>query len=238
MVLSIAPLLESRVYVVGDVHGCRRELLLMLESFIARSLFTPKDTMVFLGDYIDRGEDSKGVIDTLLELRKGFPFVYFLLGNHEHLLWGYLNGAVSREHYEKCGGASCLLSYGADPSKGYQSHAALIPGTHMQFLDNLLAGVIVDNFVLVHAGVHPHRSLADQSIDDILWIREQFLNSSTILPQTVVFGHTPMRDVFYHLPWKIGIDTGLVYDNKLSVLELRSLQCFQIARGGNHVHGR
>jgi serine/threonine protein phosphatase 1 len=93
----------------------------------------------------------------------------------------------------------------------------------------------VEPFLCVHAGVQPTKPLEQQSDEELFWIRDEFILNRHRLPYTVLFGHTPQREVLYHLPFKIGLDTGLVYGNKLSCLEIEEKVLFQISRGSRRI---
>jgi serine/threonine protein phosphatase 1 len=111
-----------------------------------------------------------------------------------------------------------------------------IPADHLEFLLNLKNYWVERSFLCVHAGIHPSKPLAAQSQVDLLWIRHEFISSSHRLPYTVVFGHTPQREVFYDLPAKIGIDTGVVYGGRLSCIELDEKMQFQVERGARQIN--
>src|SRR2546425_917412 len=106
-----------------------------------------------------------------------------------------------------------------------------LPPAHLEFLEGLLPWFIADRFLLVHAGIRPGRPLEQQVSEDILWIREEFIHKPHDLPHTVVFGHTPRREIFVDLPYKIGIDTGCVYGGRLTAIELTEGVVYQGAPG-------
>ena len=228
-----------KCYVIGDVHGCLSELASLVESLpLERG-----DTVVFLGDYIDRGPDSKGVIDYLVGLRRrGGQQTVFLRGNHEDMMLSYMG--LSGHHGDSFlmnGGLETLASYGvAAPARspgaadGERLLAAL-PPEHAEFFMKLDPWYFVDGFLCVHAGINPQRSWEDQADEELIWIRHEFITNAHALPQTILFGHTPMREVFFDLPYKIGLDTGLVYGNALSCLELTGRTLYQIRNGGRQV---
>jgi serine/threonine protein phosphatase 1 len=198
----------------------------------------PADRLVFLGDYIDRGPDSKGVVDYLINLAKtSNNEIVFLKGNHEDMLLSYLgfNGNYG-EMFLANGGHATLASYGIHPMAISRDGAmARIPANHLDFFLSLQNYVVCDSFLCVHAGVQPLRSLADQSEIDMLWIRSEFIANPHQLPYTVIFGHTPQREVLFDLPSKIGIDTGVVYGRKLTCIELDGKELFQVDRGVRQV---
>lgn len=216
-------------YVIGDIHGCLEELARLMESLPLKS----SDRLIFLGDYIDRGPDSMGVINYLLGWRNRQDVdMVFLKGNHEDMFLSYIG--LSGNHGDAFlfnGGNATLASYGISPTESAARISSAIPASHLEFFDSLKAFFTVDSFLCVHAGVHPRKTLGQQSEEEMLWIRESFIHHAHSLPYTVVFGHTPQRDILFHLPYKIGLDTGLVYGNQLSCLEVTERNLFQIKRG-------
>jgi serine/threonine protein phosphatase 1 len=224
----------ARSFVIGDVHGCLEELERLLDAIEP----TTADTVCFLGDYVDRGPTPRGVIDRLIRLAREVPNCVFLKGNHEDMFLSFL-GEPGRhgDAFLWNGGDATLASYGLSGATGPEV-AALLPPAHREFLRALRTHAYVAGFLCVHAGVRPTRPLAQQSEEDLLWIREDFLRVPHPFPYTVLFGHTPHRDVWLDLPCKIGLDTGVVYGNLLSCLEIESRQVWQVGRGALAVRRR
>jgi len=110
-----------------------------------------------------------------------------------------------------------------------------IPTDHLNFFKNLRSYFLTPSFLCVHAGIHPQKPLANQTDEELLWIRNAFIYRSHGLPYTVLFGHTPQPTVLYDLPYKVGLDTGLVYGNMLTCLEVDEKNLFQIGRGKSRV---
>ncbi|HEU4639131.1 MAG TPA: metallophosphoesterase family protein, partial [Candidatus Binatia bacterium] len=198
-------------YVIGDIHGCADETQRLIDALpLARG-----DHLVFLGDYIDRGPDSRGVVSYLLSLQQhhGEIELVFLKGNHEDMLLSYLG--LSGRHGDMFlinGGKATLASYGLAADNLSARHAlSVIPSSHLEFYQRLKNYHSMDSFLCVHAGIHPQKALAEQSDEELLWIRNAFIYRPHGLPFTVLFGHTPQAAVFYDLPYKVGLDTGLVY---------------------------
>ena len=228
-----------KAYAVGDIHGCLAELVALVESLPLDS----DDTLVFLGDYIDRGHESREVVDFLLRFRaRTAAKVVFLRGNHEDMMLSYLG--LSGRHGDMFllnGGVATLKSYGIDakrspyPLEDGRRFVHHLPEEHIRFFENLELHYFIDDFLFVHAGVQPLRSWPEQDGEALLWIRHEFITNPHKLPYTVVFGHTPMQSVFFDLPHKIGLDTGLVYGNLLSCIELTEHCLFQVARGKRKV---
>jgi serine/threonine protein phosphatase 1 len=219
-----------RVFAIGDVHGCVDELTTLLTRLAPQA----DDKLVFLGDYIDRGPAPKGVIDRLLGLRESVPCV-FLKGNHEDMFLDFLGlGGRYGDAFLYNGGGATLRSYDCDGCDVDQV-AARLPDAHREFLLQLQTYHRDGDFLFVHAGVRPGLSLAQQSDEDLLWIREDFTTQPHDLGCTVLFGHTPYREVLIDLPYKIGLDTGLVYRNKLSCFESTTHTLYQVGRGDQQV---
>jgi serine/threonine protein phosphatase 1 len=213
---------KGKIFAIGDIHGCNNELKRLL-SLIDSDPLT--DKIVFLGDYIDRGPDSRAVIDTVLDFKKTFPDAICLRGNHEELfLDSYLN-EKNVELYLFNRGASTLHSYGV--SIADFPAVKFLPEEHLQFFTNLPLYYETDDYIFVHAGLRPKISLEEQSPEDILWIRSEFINSRWDFGKTVIFGHTPLSEPLIEKN-KIGIDTGAVYGGHLTCLELPSLKIIQV----------
>lgn len=226
-----------RSYVIGDIHGCVDELI----RLIAQLPLVPSDRLIFLGDYVDRGPDAKAVLDYLIELEQQARYeCIFLKGNHEDMFLGYLGLQGShRDMFLYNGGRATLASYGVVLGGESSSNTlSFIPESHVAFLSKLKMYYSIGDFLCVHAGINPLKGLGEQAFDELLWIRHEFIYNRHLLPYTVIFGHTPQNDVLIDLPYKIGLDTGLVYGNKLSCLELRDKLLFQLGRGEKKVKQR
>ncbi|MGH7771226.1 MAG: metallophosphoesterase family protein [Candidatus Binatia bacterium] len=220
-------------YVIGDIHGCLNELACLLENLPLE----PFDRLIFLGDYVDRGPDSKGVVSYLIEWqRKGDQETIFLKGNHEDMFLSYL-GLPGRygEMFLINGGGATLASYGVSSDSSPEQALSLIPESHLEFFKGLKNYYLTEPFLCVHAGIHPSKPLSQQIEEELLWIRDEFILNRHPLPYTVLFGHTPRTEVLFDLPYKVGLDTGLVYGNELSCLELHEKVLFQIGRGKRKV---
>jgi serine/threonine protein phosphatase 1 len=170
--------------------------------------------LIFLGDYIDRGPDSKGVIDFLLELMSESENIQCLMGNHESMFLDFLSG-LDISTFLINGGESTLRSY-------YIDGETIIPQEHIHFINNLQILVELQDYCTVHAGFRPGLQIKDQSIDDMIWIREPFIYSKYDFGKKIIFGHTVFYDPLI-MDNKIGLDTGAVYGNKLTCLELPDL---------------
>ena len=205
------------IYAIGDIHGCKDSLVELVNKIPLKQ----EDTLVFLGDYIDRGPDSKGVIDFLLNLSKEHEKTVFIKGNHE---WMFKEFYIKRdpdswELWEYNGARKTLESYGDIDN---------IPPEHLKFIETTKIYHIEGKYFFVHGGVKPNVKIEDQREKDMLWIRDEFIYSKAPLKgYVVVFGHTPMEEPLIQSD-KIGVDTGCVYGGKLSCVRLEDKKIFQV----------
>ena len=203
---------SGRVIVIGDIHGC----LDMVKRLIDKIDWQPdKDRLIFLGDYIDRGENSKGVVDFILALTRCSSRVECLIGNHEALFLDYLNGR-DRRLFLSNGGWLTVEGYLAEKS---EEDGPLVPPDHMSFYLSLKTYIELEDYYIVHAGFKPGVTIKDQQQTDMIWIRDQFIYTNYDFGKRVIFGHTPFDEPFI-MENKIGLDTGAVYGNRLTCLEL------------------
>ncbi len=201
-------------YVIGDIHGC----LAPLQALMAKLPIRKNDDLLFIGDYIDRGPDAKGVVDYVLDLRRSRQGkVICLMGNHEWMLLNYLDGTDPVSWLQN-GGHATLASYGGEHK---------IPPAHLEFFRNLSPVHRTEEYLFVHAGIRPGVPLEQQNPEDMLWIRREFYLAAVHFAPPVVFGHTPLREVML-LPDRIGIDTGCVYGGKLTCLVLPGREVIQV----------
>ena len=202
----------NKIFAIGDIHGCYDQLVALLKKI---PINFKQDTLVFMGDYIDRGPQSVEVVDYLIELKKRVPGIIFLKGNHEDMLEKYLDG-TDRFTYLLNGGQQTLDSY---LSRSTNTGAHPIPPDHMEFFKSLQLVYETENYIFVHAGLRPKVALDSQETEDMLWIRDKFLNSRFDFGKPVIFGHTPLGKPLVTSN-KIGIDTGAVYGNELTCIQL------------------
>ncbi|HOO40203.1 MAG TPA: metallophosphoesterase family protein [Syntrophales bacterium] len=214
---------QGKIYAVGDIHGC----LSHLERLIGKLPIRPEDVLVFIGDYIDRGPDSKGVVDYVLDLQKKCCTTVCLMGNHEQMFLDYLAGR-KREMFLYNGGVETLISYGMTGRR--KMELSDLPPGHAEFYGRLRHDYETDDFIFVHAGLRPGIPLSNQDPDDLLWIRFEFIRSDFDFGKTVIFGHTVLsRTEPFRAAKKIGIDTGAVYGGRLTCLELPDMKLFQVS---------
>ena len=208
---------DLRIYAIGDVQGYS-DLLGRLAGRIEADLRQNRPDRalaIFVGDYIDRGPDSAGVIERLAT--GGFPIPFETLrGNHEDMMMRAMVSLESMDHWCQSGGIETLQSYGIDmgarPSLGnliqaQQDIIQALPDAHLQFLEETRLTREVGDYFFVHAGVRPGVALDRQRTDDLLWIRDEFLMSDYDFGKTIVHGHTPHRRP-ENQPRRINVDTG------------------------------
>jgi serine/threonine protein phosphatase 1 len=210
----------ERIFAVGDIHGCLDKLISLMGVI---GIDPKKDTLLFIGDYIDRGAQSKEVVDYLIDLARRQSRVILLKGNHEVMLRLYLGG-TDRFSFLANGGQATMDSYLKGHSRAVDNP---IPDTHLNFFDSLRPYYETDQYIFVHAGLKPNVPLEEQHEGDMLWIRDEFIYSDFDFGKRVIFGHTPFREplVLYN---KIGIDTGAVYGNKLTCVELPAVKFYSV----------
>jgi len=212
----------KRTFVFGDIHGCHRSLIALLD-LAAPDMST--DTLIFLGDYVNRGPDSRRVIDHLLALRRQSRRVITLMGNHEQMFLGFLQGEES-EVFLRNGGEETLESYGIKKPLPTVP-VGLFPPDHVAFVNDLMLYWEDDEYIFVHAGLQPGVHLSQQSPAWLLWARDRFIHSNHDFGKRVIYGHTPFDQPKVE-DNKIGIDTGAVYGGKLSCLVLPEMRFISV----------
>lgn len=203
----------GRLLAVGDIHGCLHHL----ERLMSQVRPTPVDRVVFLGDYIDRGPDSRLVLDYLIDFGRRFPRTVFLKGNHEEMFLDFIAGRNQMLYFLN-GGETTLANY-------QDGEKLRIPQAHLDFMAGLRLFFESDRFIFVHAGLRPGLPLHEQSEKDLLWIREEFLHSDYDWGKSVVYGHTPRLSTLL-TPNRIGVDTGAVYGRVLSCCDVEKRTCW------------
>lgn len=213
----------GKIFAIGDIHGCISHLDRMVAML---DIDKEEDTLVFVGDYIDRGPDPKGVIDYIIDIRKNLKNVVCLLGNHEEMFLNYCLDRRNEDLYMYNGGLRTLASYGLFP-KGTEE--LILPPNHREFFASLRTYHETDNYIFVHAGLRPGIPLDRQDRNDLLWIRFEFIKSPYDFGKTVVYGHTPVSlDKPLIDENKVNIDTGAVYGGRLTCIELPEMKIYQV----------
>tara|TARA_R110002124_G_scaffold172973_2_gene340531 strand:+ start:585 stop:1352 length:768 start_codon:yes stop_codon:yes gene_type:complete len=220
-----------RVYAIGDVHG-RNDLLQRLLDKIVKDdgeRGAVESEIIFLGDLVDRGPDSAGVIDTAMQARETLGNVRFLMGNHEEVYLAAASGdEKSVRFFNRIGGRETILSYDITMKEYMELDMTqlalripeLFPREHVDFVSGFEDQIIVGDYAFVHAGIRPGVPLSEQRQKDLRWIREEFLSASEAHEKVIVYGHTINDDVV-ETGTRIGIDTGAYYSEKLTALALQ-----------------
>jgi serine/threonine protein phosphatase 1 len=218
---------QVRLYAVGDIHG-RADLLEKINRKIDAHLeknACARHLRIFLGDYVDRGPDSRGVIEGLIAIEQRSEAV-FLRGNHETFIAEFINNPAVLPTWRSLGGLETLASYGVfsplnpDPERQLRLAAefsAALPPSHVQFLDRLRPCFAFDDVFFAHAGVRPGVPLVSQAETDLFWIRDEFLLYRRLFEKLVVHGHTPVRTPDVQ-PNRINVDTGAYVTGQLTCL--------------------
>ncbi len=206
-----------RVYAIGDIHGCLAQLE-HLHREIVRDLLarpTAAPLLVHLGDYIDNGPDSAGVIELLVAHPPPIPAIN-LLGDHERMLLDALNGdRAAATDWQWAGGKAALASWSLDPDLPREQWEAALPATHVAFLRSLRRTHREGDYLFVHAGIRPGVALEEQTLDDLVSIRQPFLWTEQPLGMIVVHGHSSNPSVV-RTDNRIGLDTGAGMGGKLT----------------------
>jgi serine/threonine protein phosphatase 1 len=223
-------------YAIGDIHG-RSDLLGPMIDRLEAEHPAPDPAappiVVFLGDYVDRGPDSRGVIEMLMQRRpRGFERRY-LLGNHEAMLLKFIQDPIENRHWLTQGGMPTLISYGVPVPPAVASRAALkeagdlfrdaMPPDHLEFILGLERYVVLGDYAMVHAGIDPNKPMQSQTDAELLWIRKKFLENRRRHDYMIVHGHTP-TDAPYKDERRIGVDTGAYASGRLTAVKLHGVE--------------
>ena len=214
-----------RVYAIGDVHG-RNDLLQQLLQKIVMDdgeRGAAKSEIIFLGDLVDRGPDSAGVLETAMQLKATAGNVRFLMGNH-----AATGDEKSVRFFNRIGGRETILSYDISMKEYIELDMVqlakriptLFPQEHVDFVSGFEDQIVVGDYAFVHAGIRPGLPLSEQRKKDLRWIREEFLATEAAHEKVIVYGHT-ISDEVVEAGNRIGIDTGAYYSNKLTALALQ-----------------
>ena len=232
------------IYAIGDIHGQMAELdrvLSLIETDGGQDA-----RIVFLGDYTDRGPDSRAVLDTLIHGQDTDRNWTFLKGNHDRMFEWFMQDPIRHDPYmmvelywlhDRLGGDTTLASYGVDASghrreKDVQADAHdAVPARHIDFLQGLHLNHIAGDLMFVHAGIRPGVPLAKQTEEDMLWIRQEFHNSTATHPKLIVHGHTPVK-VATHYGNRVNLDTAAGYGQPLTAAVFENGQVWTLTDQG------
>ncbi len=232
-----------RVYAIGDVHGCYDLLEQLLHQIVEddqrRSAATSVQTnteLIFLGDLVDRGPDSRQVIELTLRLKREVGGVRFLMGNHEEMMLKAAAGDVDvTRMFIRNGGRETILSYGLPHSRFIAMDSeelagelpSLFPADHIDFIAAFEDQIIIGDYVFVHAGIKPGIPLEEQEPRHLRWIRKEFFDHTDPFEKIVVYGHTISEEIV-EAGNRIGIDTGAYESGRLTALGLEGSERWYI----------
>ena len=213
---------KSNTFILSDIHGCRSELNVLLDYILAN--FSDPE-FIFLGDYVDRGKDSRGVVEDLLQLARNYK-CEFLMGNHENMLLDRTLGINAfGDRWDRNGNDATISSYG---------NLSNIMRIHGDFYNNLKPYYELDDFIFVHGGLEPGKPLEQQEIQTMIWIRNDFIYSDYDFGKIVIYGHTPSFPIRITFK-KICVDTGCVYGENLTALSLGNFEYYTVPLGGRKI---
>jgi serine/threonine protein phosphatase 1 len=219
-----------RTLVVGDIHGCRRSLATLLQAVRP----SKKDQIIFLGDYVDRGPDSPGVIDTLLSLQSRCKTI-FLRGNHEAMMLDARESFLKSDIWQSCGGLETVISYGAERRADWES---CVPAAHWSFLEQTVRTFEMPNQIFVHGCLDPDLDLDNQPDWVLFWE-----NFGEMRPhksgKKVICGHTAQpKGLIQDVGFAMCIDTGAVFGGWLTCLDVDCKQYWQANEKGENRLGK
>ena len=227
----------TTLYAIGDIHGKLAGLTQAIEWIEKDG--GPEAPIVFLGDYIDRGPDSRGVLDFLIQGRDAGRNWTFLKGNHDRMFeWFLQTPSRADPHlftdlswlHERLGGQDTLRSYGLDFSARRRLSAVhdealrAVPKAHLDFLEGCPLTFETEDLFFCHAGIRPGVALCDQNEEDLLWIREKFLDFDGRHPKIIVHGHSPIEQAC-HYGNRVNLDSGAGYGQPLTAAVFEELRC-------------
>ena len=225
-------------FAIGDIHGCLSELTSLHKKILTQKNFDVKeDLLIYLGDYIDRGKNSKQVIDQILKLKKDKINIINLMGNHDQFLIDFLlNKRNNIENWLNFGADQTFRSYNIEIVEfikdGFEDKVIdrlrdhflnNIEESHIDFFKNLELSYSTKNYLFVHAGINPQKKLSEQTKEDYLWSRSrEFFNKNFKSEKIIVHGHTPEENIISD-PFRINVDSGCYFSGKLSCVCLTDL---------------
>lgn len=227
--------MPNRTIAIGDIHGCRFALDTLLNAIQP----DVTDTLITLGDYIDRGPDSRGVIDTLLRLVNDCQLIP-LFGNHEEMLLAAMKGKSALRKWLTCGGVETLQSYGWRKGTYKSALADWIPIEHQRFLTACRSYHETETHIFVHAGLEPDLPLEDQPEAVMRWrVTDAMTATRHYSGKTVIVGHTPQKSgEILDLGFLINLDTDCVRGGYLTALDIETGMIWQADNSGTHHYKR
>ena len=236
------------VYAIGDVHGCyelMKDALALLAADYAERARGRRPVLIFLGDYVDRGPHSAKAMEALVWLKRRDDLeIHFLKGNHEQALLGFIDEPERGGPWLGFGGAETLASYGVIPPKPEDGPEVYVrardellermPASHLRLLQQLELMVVVGDYAFVHAGVRPGTPLDLQEENDLLWIRQGFVDQPGPFGKVIVHGHTWLSERPQLTEHRLGLDTGAYATGVLTAARLEDgeVEILQVQRGG------
>lgn len=236
--------MTTPIYAVGDIHGQLHMLDTALDRIDADG---GRDAqVVFLGDYVDRGKDTRGVVQRLIDGRDAGRDWVFLKGNHDRMMeWFLMDPPQQDPHllvgfhwfHEKLGGADTVASYGITKIDGVRQYALadafreVVPADHVAFMQDLRLSYDCGPLFFAHAGIRPGVPLDQQDERDLLWIRQEFHKDTRDHDKLIVHGHTPVAQAT-HYGNRINLDTGAGYDQPLTVAVFEGTECWVLGENG------
>ena len=238
---------DKRIYAIGDVHGHLGKLRQAHARIVEDAMPTGEaPVVVHVGDLTDRGPDSRGVIDYLIEgIREGAPWIV-LKGNHDRLFENFIRSGATTDARlrtgltwlsDSMGGTATLASYGVEKrrldsaARLHARAARAVPQEHLDFLGSLPLWYRTSGMIFVHAGIRPGFPIEAQDEDDLLWIRDEFLWQLEDHEALIVHGHTPV-DVPTHYGNRVNIDTGAGWGHDLIPVVFEGGACFALTHAG------
>jgi serine/threonine protein phosphatase 1 len=219
------------IFVIGDIHGCVRELIFLHEKIFTYDKFNSKDDLlIYLGDYIDRGQKSKQVIDEIIKLKNNKIKIINLMGNHEEFMIDFFSNKINNiKKWLNFGADQTFKSYGIEIVEfikdGFEDDIIdnlrntlleKMGNNHIDFFNNLEISFLTNKYLFVHAGIDPLKSLSDQTKKDYLWSRSNnFFHEDFKCEKIIVHGHTPIKSITNH-SYRINVDTGCYFSGNLS----------------------
>lgn len=243
-------MINPPIYVVSDIHGDLKQLHAVHERIAkdATANAVGEYTIIHVGDLVDRREDSKGVIEYLMNgVAEGKPWIV-LKGNHDRMMYWFLDDPDRRDDhlkpgydwlYHRIGGRETLESYGVtypeefDPKEVQKMGLAAIPESHLDFLRNLPTYVETEDYIFVHAGIRPNVPMTEQTEDDLVWIRGPFFEHTGSFGKMIIHGHTVI-DRVTHYGNRINIDTGAAWGGPISTVFVDDMGVTELKADGTH----